>query len=120
MAIEEVKRNKDFLKGRYLRNYLKEMQAQRAALDTCEGNGKNAMIYGDSQCLNDTDKLLASVVQYLSPDGPTREARGKEECLESVVAINSSDCQALKVARGSEICIPGDCILPLSPGIYST
>jgi hypothetical protein len=61
MAIEEVKRNKDFLEGRYL-GELKEIQAQRAALDTWERNSKNAMISGDSQCLDDTDKILASVV----------------------------------------------------------
>jgi hypothetical protein len=61
MAIEEVKRNKDFLEGRYL-GELKEIQAQRAALDTWERNSKNAMINGDSQCLDDTDKILASVV----------------------------------------------------------
>jgi hypothetical protein len=73
------------------------------------------MINGDSQCLDDTDKILARVVQYLSPDGPSREeGKGKmpmecpelsdseEEFLESVVAINSSDCQALQVARSSE------------------
>ncbi|KAL2782742.1 hypothetical protein BJX66DRAFT_350463 [Aspergillus keveii] len=114
MAIEEVKRNKDFLEGRYL-GELKEIQAQRAALDTWERNAKNAMINGDSQCLDDTDKILARVVHHLSPDGPTGEEEkgqipierpelsdSEEEFLESVVAINSPDCQALQVARASE------------------
>jgi hypothetical protein len=63
-----IKRNKDFLEGSYL-GELKEIQAQRAALDTWERNAKNAMINGDSQCLDDPDKILASVVQYLSPSG---------------------------------------------------
>ena len=117
MAIEELKRNKDFLEGRYL-GELKEIKAKRAALDMWERNAKNAMINDDSQCLDDTDKTLASVVQYLSPGGPTRdEGKGKmpiecpecpefsdseEEFLESVVAINSSDCQALQISRSSE------------------
>jgi hypothetical protein len=114
MAIKEIKRNKDFLRGRYL-GELKEIQAQRAALDTWERNAKDAMINGDSQYLDDTDKILARVIHYLSPDGPTREdgkgqipikclelSDSEEEFLESVAAINSSDCQALQVARGSE------------------
>ncbi|KAL2840026.1 hypothetical protein BJX68DRAFT_258678 [Aspergillus pseudodeflectus] len=54
-----IKRNKDFLEGSYL-GELKEIQAQRAALDTWERNAKNAMINGDSQCLDDPDKILAS------------------------------------------------------------
>ncbi|GFF88736.1 hypothetical protein IFM60648_08488 [Aspergillus lentulus] len=109
MAIEELKRKKDFLEGRYL-GELKEIQAKRAALDMWEQNAKNAMINGDSQCLDDTDKILARAVQYLSPD----EGKGKmpiecpelsdsdEEFLESVVAVNSSGSQALQVARSSE------------------
>ncbi|PKX88600.1 uncharacterized protein P174DRAFT_72341 [Aspergillus novofumigatus IBT 16806] len=114
MVIEELKRNKDFLERRYL-GELKEIQARRAALDMWEQDAKNAMINSDSQCLDDTDKILARVVQYLGPYGPTREdGKGKmpiecpelsdseEEFLESVVAINSSDCQALQVAKSSE------------------
>jgi hypothetical protein len=114
MAIEELKRNKDFLEGRYL-GELKEIQAKRTALDMWERNAKTAMINGDSQCLDDIDKILARVVQYLSPDGPTREegkgrmpmdcpelSDSEEEYLERVVAINGSDCQALQVARSIE------------------
>ncbi|KAL2845199.1 hypothetical protein BJY01DRAFT_235009 [Aspergillus pseudoustus] len=116
MAIDELKRNKDFLEGRYI-GELKEIQAKRAALDMWERNAKDAMINGDRQCLDDADKALARVVQCLSPDGPATE-KGKErmpiacpelsdseeEFLESVVAINSSECQALQVA-GSSKCV---------------
>ncbi len=69
MAIEELKRNKDFLEGRYL-GELKEIQAKRAALDMWERNAKNAMINGDSQCLDDTDKILARAVQHSTEYSP--------------------------------------------------
>ncbi|KAL4878178.1 hypothetical protein BJY04DRAFT_221324 [Aspergillus karnatakaensis] len=104
MAIEELKRNKDLLEGRYLAE-LKEIQTERAALDSREQNAKNAMLDGDLQCLNDIDKSLESVVQYCNADESIREeGKGKmpmerpelsdseEEFLESMVAVHSPDC----------------------------
>ncbi|KAL4929519.1 uncharacterized protein BDV17DRAFT_297990 [Aspergillus undulatus] len=60
-AIEELKRNKDLLEGRYL-SELKEIQARRAALDMWERDAKNAMVESDLQCLNDIDRSIENVV----------------------------------------------------------
>lgn len=38
---------------------------------------KNAMINGNSQLLDDTDKILARVIRYLNPDELSRAEKGK-------------------------------------------
>ena len=101
-AIEELKRNKDLLEGRYLAE-LKEIQARRAALDRWERDAKNIMVNGDLQCLNDIDRSIESVVRYFYLDEPVEKGKGKmpiecpeisdsdEEFLERAVTANSCD-----------------------------
>lgn len=101
-AIEELKRNKDLLEGRYLTK-LKEIQARRAALDRWERDAKNTMVDSDLQYLNDIDRNIESVVRYFYLDEPVEKGKGKmlierpeisdsdEEFLEHAVAANSCD-----------------------------
>ncbi|KAL2828000.1 hypothetical protein BDW59DRAFT_171127 [Aspergillus cavernicola] len=106
MVIEELKYNKVLLEERYLAE-LKKIHTKHAALDIQEQDAKNAIVDGDLQCLDDIDKSIERVVQYSNIDESIREegkrkmpvecpelSDSEEEILESVVAVNSSDCTA--------------------------
>lgn len=102
-AIDELKRNKDLLEGRYL-SELKEIQARRAALDTWERDAKNVMVDSDLQCLNDIDRSIENVVRYFNLGEPVEKGKGKmpiecleisdseEEFLERAITTNGCDC----------------------------
>ena len=102
-AIDELKRNKDLLEGRYF-SELKEIQARRAALDAWERDAKNVMVDSDLQCLNDVDRSIENVVRYFNLDEPVEKGKGKmpigvprdirfrRRVLERAITTNGCDC----------------------------